>query len=334
MGDAHTPTGNPAPTKCPKCASTQLRWVTLRKGRIPVDVMQCQSCGTAVSEEDWMPPLRPLIPGRCLNCGDRRDFDNCVGCGLSRHEDLQVHDELRFMVDPNANHLDAARTASRIGRRLLALKLATAAAATNEGGQGEVARALRIWLLSAIGEPQSSMEDAESWVETQQDPSALAWASYGQQMQASGSPGGAADAYEKSLRKLPKQHNIRARRAQLLLELRRGGQALDESIRVFQAEGVDEATIKIACAVAEKLCDDFEIQLRDDEVGRLLEHAGEYAEQSPVLLGHRARLAALQGDLSSAKRDLKAARAINPELEIYERVERAMKPARFSWWRW
>jgi hypothetical protein len=153
-------------------------------------------------------------------------------------------------------------------------------------------------------------------------------------MQASGSPGGAADAYEKSLRKLPKQHNIRARRAQLLLELRRGGQALDESIRVFQAEGVDEATIKIACAVAEKLCDDFEIQLRDDEVGRLLEHAGEYAEQSPVLLGHRARLAALQGDLSSAKRDLKAARAINPELEIYERVERAMKPARSSWWRW
>jgi hypothetical protein len=328
------PDGQTTATKCPKCAATQLRWVTLRKGRIPVDVLQCQSCGTAVSEEDWMPPLRPLIPGRCLNCGDRRDFENCIGCGLSRTEDLQVHDELRFMVDPNATMLDAARTASRIGRRLLALKLATAASATNENGQGEVARALRIWLLSAVGEPQSALEDAQSWVETQQDPSALAWASYGQQQQANASPGAAADAYEKSLRKMPKQHNIRARRAQLLLELRRGGQALDEAIKVFQTEGVDEATVQIACAVAEKLCDDFEVQLRDDEIARLLEHAGEHAEQSPRLLGHRARLAALQGDLASAKRDLKAARAINPELEIYERVERAMKPSRSSWWRW
>jgi hypothetical protein len=334
VADAHTPPAGSSQSKCPKCASTQLRWVTLRKGRIPVDVLQCQSCGTAVSEEDWMPPLRPLIPGRCLNCGDRRDFENCIGCGLSRTEDLQVHDELRFMVDPNATMLDAARTASRIGRRLLALKLATAASATNENGQGEVARALRIWLLSAVGEPQSALEDSQSWVETQQDPSALAWASYGQQQQANASPGAAADAYEKSLRKMPKQHNIRARRAQLLLELRRGGQALDEAIKVFQTEGVDEATVQIACAVAEKLCDDFEVQLRDDEIARLLEHAGEHADQSPRLLGHRARLAALQGDLSSAKRDLKAARAINPELEIYERVERAMKPSRSSWWRW
>jgi tetratricopeptide (TPR) repeat protein len=298
-----------------------------------VDVLQCQSCGTAVAEEDWMAPLRPLLPGRCWNCGDRRDFDNCVNCGLSKHEDVQVHDELRFMVDPHASLLDAARTASRIGRRLLALKLSTAAAATNENGQGEVARALRIWLLGAVGEPVSSLEDAEKWVETQQDPSALAWASYGQQLQAAASPGGAADAYEKSLRKNPKQHNIRARRAQLLLELRRGGQALDEAVKVFQAEPEDEATIGIACAVAEKLCDDFEQQLRDDEIHRLIDQAGDHIERSPKLLGHRARLAALQGDATNAKRDLKAARKLDPELEIYERVERALKPSR-SWWRW
>lgn len=334
MADTHTPADSQGLTKCTKCASTKLRWVTLRKGRIPVDVLQCQSCGAALAEEDWMPPLSPLTPGRCVNCGDRRDFENCVSCGLSKQEDLQVHDELRFMVDPNATLFDAACAASKNGRRLLALKLATAAAAINENGQGEVARALRVWLLSAIGEPQSALEDAEKWVENQQEPSALAWASLGQQLQANASPGAAADAYEKSLRKLPKQHNIRARRAQILLELRRGGQALEEAIKVFQSEGVDDATAQIACAVAERLCDDFEVQLRDDEIARLLEHAGHHVDQSPRLLGHRARLAALQGDLSSAKRDLKAARGINPELEIYERVERAMKPSRSSWWRW
>ncbi len=140
--------------------------------------------------------------------------------------------------------------------------------------------------------------------------------------------------YERSLRKNPKQHNIRARRAQLLLELRRGGQALDETVKVFQQEGLDDATVQIASQIAERLCNDFETQLRDDEIARLLEQAGEFVERSPLLLGHRARLAAIAGDVAAAKKDLKTARKLDPELEIYERVERAMKPARSSWWRW
>jgi len=281
-----------------------------------------------------MPPLLPLLPGRCWNCGDRRDFENCVNCQLTREEDAQVHDELRQMVGADISLLDAARQASHGGRRLLALKLATAAAASNEDGRGEVARALRIWLLSAIGEPEHALDDSRAWVEHTQDPSAIAWASYGQQLQSSGMPGGAADAYEKSLRKQSKQWNIRARRAQLLLELRRGGQAQDEAIKVLVQSGVDDTTVAIASAVAEKLCDHFEGEYRNDEINRLLDYAGEYVDRSPTLLAHRARLAAQQGDLSTAKRELKKARRLDPELEIYERVERAMKPARSSWWRW
>lgn len=322
------------PTACTKCGSTELRWLTLRKGRIPVDVLQCQACSSGVAEDDWMAPLAPLVPGRCWNCGERRDLETCSNCGLTRAEDVQVHDELRFMLGPDASHLDAARTASRLGRRLLALKLATAAAATNENSQGEVARALRIWLLAAIGEPTSALEDARAWVEHNQDPSALAWASYGQQLQNGAFPGAAADAYEKSLRKSGKQHNIRARRAQLLLELGRHGQALEESIKVLSTEGLDDPTLAIASAVAEKLCEQFEGQYRDDEVGRLLEYAAPYVERSPTLLAHRARVAASQGDLGSARRDLKAARKLSPTLDIYDRVEAAMKPARSSWWRW
>jgi len=308
--------------------------MTLRRGRVPVDVLQCQSCGVAVAEEDWMAPLQPLLPGRCLNCGERRDFDNCVGCGLTQHEDVQVHDELRFMVDPNASQLDAARIASRVGRRLLALKLSTAAAATNERGQGEVARALRIWLLSAIGEPQAALEDSKAWVEATQDPSAMAWASYGQQLQNGAFPGGAADAYERALKKNPNQHAIRARRAGLLLQLGRSGQAAAEIIRVFTSEGVDDNSLGLALQVGEDLCNMYEAQYRDDEIERIVEYAADHVERSATLLAHRARVAAQQGDTSSAKRDLKKARRLDPELEIYERVQRAMKPARSSWWRW
>lgn len=323
------------PTTCPSCRSNQLRWITLRKGRIPVDVLQCTACNSGVVEEDWFPPLVPLIPGRCWNCGDRRGVDSCVNCGLTRAEDVEVHDELRLMVGtPDGTHLDAARAASRAGRRLLALKLATAAAALNESGQGDVARGLRIWLLAAIGEPQSALEDSKAWIEHSQDPTALAWASYGQQLQNAGILGVAADAYEKSLRKNPKQHNIRARRSQLLLELGRGGQALSEVIEVLSTEGLDDPTFAIAGAVAEKLCDEFESQYRDDEIARLLEFAERYVDRSARLLAHRARVLGLRGDTNGAWRDLKAARKLAPELDLYERVEASIKPARSSWWRW
>ena len=317
---------------CPKCQSPKLRWITVRK-QVPVDVLQCQNCGVTVVEEDWVAPLMPLIPGRCTNCGDRRDFDNCVNCGLNREEDAQVHDELRFMIAPSQNLLESSRIAARSGRLLMALKLATSAASVNEDDKGDVARALRVWLLSRLGENSAALEDARVWVEGQNDPPAVAWASYGQQLQTGQFPGAAADAYDKALRKDRTQHAIRARRAQLLMQLHREGQALDEACRVFEAQA-DDQSIEIALAVAEELCALWESQLRDDEIGRMLARAGPYVERSAKLLSHRARLAANGGDVSGAKKDLKRARRLNPELDIYERVERAMKPKSSSWWRW
>jgi len=300
-----------------------------------VDTLQCQNCGITITEEDWMAPLMPVAPGRCINCGERRDFDACVHCGLTRDEDTQVHDELRFMVSPNHGMFEAARVASRAGRHLIALKLATAATVSNEGGANEQARALRIWLLTAIGEPASALEDSKAWVDNSADPSAMAWACYGQQLQAQNFSGGAADAYHKSLRKNQEQPGIRARRAQLLFELHREGQALDETCRVLSSRKADENATRIALSVAEHLCDLFEGQFRDDEVGRMLDQIDDdKVELSPKILGHRARLAAQEGDRAGAKRDLKRARKMNPELDIYERVERALKPARSSWWRW
>ena len=216
----------------------------------------------------------------------------------------------------------------------MALKLATAAAAYNEEDKAETARALRVWLLSAIGEPQHALEDAKAWVENTQDASAMAWASYGQQLQHGAFPGTAAEAYHRTLLKDPYQHTIRAKRAQILLQLHREGQALDEMLRVFDNAKDDETAIKIAIEVAEELSNMFEKQNRDDEVARLLERGDEFVGGSAVLLAHRARLAAMAGDSSTAKRDLKRARKLNPELDIYERVELAMKPARGSWWRW
>jgi tetratricopeptide (TPR) repeat protein len=317
---------------CPKCQSTKLRWLTVKR-QVPIDVLQCQSCGVAIAEEDWVAPLMALIPGRCTNCGDRRDFDHCVNCGLTREEDEQVHDELRFMVAPEQNLLEASRTAVRMGRLLMGLKLATAATVRNENGQADVARALRVWLIGKLADHATALDDARAWVETNPDPSSIAWATFGQTLEAE-FPGAAADAYDKALKKDRSQHQLRARRAQLLMMLHREGQAMEECCKVLETAGTDEQTVALALGVSEQLCELFETQLRDDEIQRMLERAGEHAEKSAKLLAHRARISASAGDLPGARSDLKKARKINPELDIYERVERMMKPQRTSWWRW
>jgi tetratricopeptide (TPR) repeat protein len=316
---------------CSKCGANNLRWVTLRR-HVPVDVFQCQNCGHPEIEEDWHAPLTPLVPGNCMNCGDRRETDTCSNCGLNREEDMQVHDELRQMVAPTHNMLNAARTASNLGRRLVALKLATAAAYLNEEAQGDRARALRIWLLSAIGEPKCALDDARAWVEQEPDPSALAWASLGQQQKHGGFVGAAAESFHKALKKDASQHMIRAERSRLLMEMHREGQAAEDACIVLESD--NEKAVDLALEVAELLCEKFEAGLRDDEVARILERAGQNAERSPSLLAHRARLAAIEGDAVSAKRDLKKARKLNENLPIYDRVDRLLKPQRSSWWKW
>ncbi len=318
---------------CSKCGSPNLRWATLRK-IVPVDVLRCRECGTVNGEEDWLAPLLPIHPGRCLNCGDRRERDICLNCGLSADEDRQVHDELRSMVAPTHDLLNSARTATRTGRWLMGLKLATGATLwSKEERHRHKARALRVWLLSAIGEPEAALDDARTWVETEAKPPALAWASLGQQQQHAGFKGASADSYGKALAIDNNQVSIRARRAQLLMELSREGQAAEDACVVFESE-VDERTLDIALKVAEKLCDKFEAAFRDDEVKRIIERAGIYVERSAALMAHKARMAALEGDDVTAKRELKKARKLNPDLPVYDRVERLIKPQRTSWWRW
>jgi tetratricopeptide (TPR) repeat protein len=319
------------PTRCPTCQSPDLRWTTVRRS-VPVDVLQCQGCGARLAEEDWMPPLAPLLPGRCVNCGDRQDYDVCIGCGLTAAEEVEVHDELRRMVTADDSLLGAARTALAQGRSLLSLKLATASAAY-DAADSEAARALRVWLLARLADPATAIDDAKAWVDSADEPSALALATLGRQLEAD-FPGPAADAYERALRRNRNQPLVRARRARLLLSMSREGQAYEELGRVFETPTLDPPALEAALPVSEALCELFERQQRDDEVRRLLERVGAHSEQSAALLAQRARLAALAGDLNSARADLKKAKRLQPEHPIYERVDALLQPAQKSWWRW
>jgi len=321
------------PNRCGNCGSPKLHWRTLRRD-VSVDVLLCQQCGTPQLEEDWTVPARPLRAGRCMNCGERRIDDVCGGCGLSRAEDLQVHHELRDLIDPGLGLLKASRQASKQGRRVLALKLATAATMLDEDKRRDTAWALRVWLLSAIGEPKAALEDARMWVENTPDPPAVAWASFGQQLEHQGYKGAAADAYNKALELDGSQLTLRARRARLLITMQREGTALREIARVLRHEEADASTLEIAVEVAEHLAYTFEKKGMESEIDYLLEHGRKVVDRSPVLLAYKARQLANEGQTDEARRYLKAARSLEPDLSIYERVQSLIRPSRSTWWKW
>ena len=74
--------------------------------------------------------------------------------------------------------------------------------------------------------------------------------------------------------------------------------------------------------------------LRDDQVLEILQNVTSVVERSPILLIHRARIAALDGEQAAAKRDLKIARKLDPDRPEYQKVEHLMKSERSSWWQW
>ena len=90
---------------CSSCNSTQLQWKTVRE-HVPFDVLYCTACEEVLAQDDWDAPLLPIDRKRCLNCGGHYANEVCDGCGLSYEEVLQVHDELRDLIDPNLGHQD------------------------------------------------------------------------------------------------------------------------------------------------------------------------------------------------------------------------------------
>lgn len=316
---------------CVRCAGTDIRWTTIRsvvgdhETVVPVDVLRCARCEQIAAEDDWIVP-GPLGGDRCVNCGERRIAEACSRCGLNASEDQQVHFELLGLIWPDAPTdpvpwLDAARRASKHGRRLLAAKLATAGAVFGDEASAETCRALRVWLLAAIGEGRLALADSRAWVAAGGErPSVLALASLGQQLELDGHPGSACEAYQRAATLAPDHAPIRAQRARLLFDMGRLGQASQEVVEIFKLPLSNHDVAK-ALPPAERLAERFVEHHQAEELSRLFSAVGEHAGRSARLLAVRARIAYGLGDKEAARRDLKLARQLDPNLEVFKRLD-------------
>ncbi len=317
--------------QCARCAGIEIRWTTIRtavgehEAFTPIDVFRCVRCEQIAAQDDWIVP-GPLGHDRCVNCGNVRGEAPCGRCGLNAEEDQEVHHELLELIHPDsprddAPWLDGARRASKAGRRLLAAKLATAGAVFGREADAETCRALRIWLLASCGEGRLALSDARAWVAACGDrPSALALASLGQQLELDGHVGAAADAFQQAAAVAPQHAAIRSQRARLLFDMGRLGQATQEVVEIFGLP-MSNFDVQKCLPAAERLAERFFDTHQAEELSRLFNAVGSHVARSARLLAVRARLAYGTGDKEGARRDLKLARAIDPTLEVFKKLD-------------
>lgn len=307
------------------------RWETRTIRSHPVDVYACDHCGAVFAEEDWHVPLQFPRAGCCWNCGGLRQGGRCVDCGLSEHEDRQVHDELRQLIHPEADLLTAGRLAAEGGRQLLALKLATAA--THEGARPDDARELRIRLLMALGALEPAALDAKAWTHDAGAGSPVAWTLAGETLMAVGRGSEAVDRFQRALEIAPHLHATRARMAQCLLGMQRFAMAREEAVRVIA--GAPDTPSAAHCrellgVYVRRLIDQRDAAAVHD----VLQELGDQVDRSALLLCAKAWLAYHAGDPDEVRRALKLARKLAPELPQIKEFEDALLPRKKTWWSW
>jgi len=306
-----------------------LGWITGREVDRPVDQLRCDRCGYVLAIEDWHVPVSPMRQGRCRNCGGVRYQGYCLDCGLSEEEDLEVHEELRALVHPTADRLACARLAMAMGRKLIALKLATAAA--HDGPKPDVGRALRINLLLQIGEAPAALSDARQWT-VESPEQAVAWAAFAEQLAGADRRGEAVASFQKALELDPAAHRVRARLAQIYLDLGRWGQAQSAAKKVLNQKGDREATLAALGVIAHYV--ELLIQRGEQRtVEELLDSMGDRAGRHPTFLCARAWLAWQNNNQSQARKELKLARKLQPnsDYELLTQMEELIKGGRW-WW--
>lgn len=309
-----------------------LVWKTQVTAGRPVDLFACADCGHVMAEEDWHVPSRSPRINACRNCGGVRRDARCVDCGLTVAEDFQVHDQLRQLIDRDASMLDAARMAVAGGRRLLGLKLASAA--VHEREDADEARALRVRLLLELEAVEAAIADCRDWTVEGGAESALAWSLYGDAHLANKEGTRAIDHYERALELDPKLYEVRARLTRCLLAIGRFARGRAAALQVIQ-DAPEDSEAAAECLELMGLYASRLIARNDHAAAvELLEVLGDAVERNGTLQLAVAWRAQQLGKGREVKRALKLARKLGADPHLLEDAEAAMGGRRWGWLSW
>ncbi len=283
-------------------------WVTRQIKGEPRDLKV--EDGKAVAVAAWRAPLRPLEPEACANCGAGRHYGSgpidphrdppiiCPSCGLTEREDRDLH--RRYALKHGSSDLCvAAEAAAARGRKVLAVKLATAA--FHYGDEPQRARQLRGRLLREIGLAQLAEEEDTL---TDEDTSVP----------------------DQPIVAEVRDMSTRLARARLRLENDELVAAGSDAVEVLADEALRPEALAVLVRVAELLTDQDPEQVVD-----MINAAAPHSHRTPDLCFALARAEYARRKLSACRRWLLHTRRLAPThkraLELLDMVEDMMNVA-------
>ena len=312
------------------------RWTTRILDGQPRDIKIDAGTNEAIAVANWTAPLEPLRPNRCANCGGARQLPEgvtisgggvrlssplCTRCGMSADEDLRHHQDIVQRLG-ETTFGEAAERASRTGRHVLALKVATAGAYYGE--DRDRSRVQRIRELERVGASDIAQQDVRAWLESSRPMAPVCLRIVDAQVKARQHPS-ALNTLNEGLRRSPTDRQLLLRRAQLHHELNDEPHAIADALRCLGADDeLSREGMDIVLLYAIALLDDH----RASEAAELINRGAPFAHRYARATFALARAEHKRGQTSDARRWLRQTldldHSAGEAIELLRSIEREM----------
>jgi tetratricopeptide (TPR) repeat protein len=249
----------------------------------------------------------------------------CEFCGLSPQQDYELHRELAAL-HPDRDWLQGAVVATEIGRHVLALKLATAAARWGDPSD-PTPRAARLQSLDAMGQHERALDEAHDWARG--GAPAVVWSIIATLELAANNPEEAARALWQGIERSPDDLSLFAEYAEVCAHGDQRARALSAARRVLPDPELRERGLAVIADVGER----YFHEGRSADLLEALRSAGEHDVQHAGIAWLHARVALELKRSEDALRWLEIAVRLNPANAEAKEAFDGMKPKK-GWFPW
>ncbi len=313
-------------------------WVTMRVQGIPTELLRDAGTGKPLRMARLKVPLAPLKPGHCANCGGVRKLTvtmvapgqavdpspKCTDCGVSLRADHRFHLNMARRFE-SEDFLEAAERAAGLGRKVVALKLVTAA--WHWGPSPELARSVRLDRLRDLGEEDLGEQEARAWFAEEDAPAWVASLLVDLLLRR-GETGEAHGILDEGIARDPRDRLLRLERAELLEELGRREEATEDAINVL---GRKDRLTREAMAIVQRITEAWLLDSSPDKAHAVFQLAAPESHRDAQMCFLRGCIERSKGRNAEVRRWMIHALTLDPHHELaaveLDKVEATMNIA-------